>query len=175
MVWARSRMMIWDYIFEPVNNIIINYVGPDSDTFYEKIHELIREIFNVPDAYIQEKDYTWEKGKEVQKFDVAWEVNKILDVFTYITIEIELTGFKSKDSGRCRIKLKPRLITEYPQDTIWQNSLFYEIFRRMWHRAFYHSKRMSFLALGKDLVVTFEREIKKHGQKIGEAKPDEQN
>ena len=56
--------------------------------------------------------------------------------------------------------IKPRLITEYPQDTIWQQSIIYEIFRRFWHKFFYHRKRMEYLDLAKELIVNFETGIK---------------
>ena len=36
MVWARTRLLIWDYIFEPVKRIKINYTGPNPDKFYQK-------------------------------------------------------------------------------------------------------------------------------------------
>jgi hypothetical protein len=166
MVWARTRLLIWDYIFEPVKRIKINYTGPSPDKFYSKINELIRTVFNVPDAYVQEKEYTWEKGEEAERFEIKWEVNKLLDMFSYITMEISLNGFSAKGNGRVAMVIRPRLITEYPQDTVWQNSIVYEMLRRVWHKFFYHQKRMEFLNMGKELVVTFEKGIKEYGESL---------
>lgn len=173
MVWARTRLLIWDYIFEPVKRIKINYVGPSPESYYKKTNELIRTVFNVPDAYVQEKEYSWEKGEEAEKFEIAWEVNKLLDMFSYITIEISLKGFVSKGQGRANIVMRPRLITEYPQDTVWQNSIVYEMLRRFWHKIFYHQRRMEFLNMGKELVVTFENSLKSHGEALREGKVSE--
>jgi len=160
MVWARTKLLIWDYIFEPVKDITINYSGENTTLFYKKIKELIRTVFNVPEAYLQEKSYDWEKGKETERFNVGWEVNKVLDTYSYIVVEIDLKGFSTNGEGKVSIKLKPRLITEYPQDTIWEQNIIYEMFRRMWHKMFYHHKRMEYLDMGKELIVNFETGIK---------------
>jgi hypothetical protein len=81
-------------------------------------------------------------------------------MFTYILVEIDLRGTSTEGEGRALVRIRPRLITEYPQDTIWQQNIIYEMLRRFWHRMFYHHKRMEFLAMGKELVINFERSIK---------------
>ena len=166
MVFARTKLLIWDYIFEPVKDIRISYTGPRTEKFYHKIRELIRTVFNVPEAYIQEKTYDWDKTKDSERFAVTWEVNKILDTFTYITIEITLRGFSTAGEGKADIRIRSRLITEYPQDTVWQQSIIYEMFRRFWHQRFYHRKRMEYLNLGKELIVSFETAVKRYTEDI---------
>ena len=44
MVWARTKLLIWDYIFEPVKDIEIAYQGPNPQKFYKKINELISTL-----------------------------------------------------------------------------------------------------------------------------------
>jgi len=168
MVWARTKLLIWDYIFEPVKEIEINYSGKNPDKFYKKIKDLMRSVFNVPDSYIQEKAYTWEKKEDKERFNVSWEVNKILDVYSYLNSEISLKGSVAGGEGKTAIKIKPRLITEYPQDTIWQQSIFYEMMRRFWHRMFYHHKRMEYLDISKQIIVTFETEVKNFAEHLRE-------
>jgi len=160
MVWARTKLLIWDYIFEPVREVKISYAGKHPERLYKKINELLRIVFNVPEGYIQEKNYRWEKLKDTERFEIAWEMNKILDLYSFITVDVDLRGFSTEGEGRASIKIKPRLITEYPQDTIWQQNILYEMLRRFWHRIFYHRKRMEYLDLGKELVVNFENSIK---------------
>ncbi len=67
MVWARTKLLIWDYVFEPVKDIRISYSGKNPERLYKKLNELLRLIFNVPEGYIQEKTYKWEKKKESEK------------------------------------------------------------------------------------------------------------
>jgi hypothetical protein len=162
MAWARTKLLIWDYIFEPVKDLRLAYTGPHPEKMYQKLKELIRSVINVPDAYIQEKNYVWEKVKDSERFEIEWEINKILDTFSYITIEITLRGFTAGGEGKADVRIRPRLITEYPQDTIWQQSIVYEMLRRFWHQRFYHHKRMEYLNLGKELLVSLETAIKKY-------------
>ena len=162
MVWARTKLLIWDYIFEPVKDIRVAYAGPHPERFYQKLKEFMKSVINVPDAYIQEKNYNWEKLKDSERFEIEWEVNKPLDKFSLITIEISLRGFTAAGEGKVEIRIRPRLITEYPQDTIWQQSIFYEMLRRFWHQRFYHHKRMEYLNMGKEIVMTLETSIKKY-------------
>jgi hypothetical protein len=170
MVWARTKLLIWDYIFEPVKDIKVSYTGPHPEKFYKKTREIIKTVFNVPDAYVQEKNYNWEKGKDVDKFEIDWEVNKILDTFSYITVELTLRGFSSGGEGKAEIRIRPRLITEYPQDTAWQKSIVYEMVRRFWHKRYYHRKRMEYLNFAKELIVSFETSIKNYADSLKEGK-----
>jgi len=168
MVWARTKLLIWDYIFEPVKDIKIEFKGPYPEKYYKKVNELIRTIFNVPDAYVQEKNYSWEKGKDSERFEVEWEVTKVLDAYSYITAEIDLKGFSVNGDGKVTIRIKPRLITEYPQDTVFQQSIFYEMSRRFWHKFFYHHKRMEYLNFGKEIITSFESALKHFGETLRE-------
>ena len=168
MVWARTKLMIWDYLFEPVKQIKITYAGKEPGKLYKKINELIRTTINVPDAYIQERDYSWEKLRDAEKFEVGWDVNKLFDLFSYIYIEIDLRGSSANGEGRAVITIRPRLITEYPQDTIWQQSIVYEMLRRTWHRIFYQQKRVEYLNTGKELLINFENALKRAAEQLRE-------
>ncbi len=162
MVWARTKLLIYDYVFEPVKDIRMSFVCKTPEKLYPKINELLRSVFNVPDAYVQEKAYSREMGKDAERFETEWELNKILDMYSYITIEVDLTGFSSGGEGKATIRIKSRLITEYPQDTIWQQNIIYEMFRRFWHKFYYHHKRMEYLNLARELVKSFETNVKSY-------------
>ncbi|MFH0949376.1 MAG: hypothetical protein V1802_02720 [Candidatus Aenigmatarchaeota archaeon] len=166
MVWARTKLLIYDYVFEPVKELTITYVGKHPDKFYKKLNELMRLVFNVPDAYVQEKTYSWEKLKDSENFSVGWELTKIIDIYSYIVVEVDLTGVITNGEGRASIRLKPRLITEYPQDTIWQQSIIYEMLRRFWHKFFYHKKRMEYLNMAKELLMSFQVSIKNYAEEL---------
>ncbi|MBI4895455.1 MAG: hypothetical protein HY831_03095 [Candidatus Aenigmarchaeota archaeon] len=171
MVWARTKLLIWDYVFEPVKEISIAYEGRHPEKLYKKLHELIRLVFNVPEGYIQEKDYRWEKKKDTDQFEIGWEITKIFDTYTYVVVELDFSGFVvAEGDGKAKIRLRPRIITEYPQDTIWQQSMIYEMLRRFWHKSYYHRKRMEYLYISKELVIEFERKIKEYMEEIRNAK-----
>lgn len=166
MVWARTKLSIWDYIFEPVKEITMSFVTKDPEKFYKKVNSLMRSSFNVPEGYVQEKDFEWQKLEDGNVFSVRWEVNKILDKFSYLSLEITLKGKSKGGKGKVSVRLAPKLVTEYPQDTLWQQSIFYEMLRRFWHTFFYHKKRMEYIDLGKELVIKLEQELKKFAEEL---------
>ncbi len=165
MVWARSKLLIWDYLFLPVKTIRITYAGKTPEKFYLKIQELLKFVFDIPDSYVQERDYTWEKLADMDRFEIRWDAYKVLDVFSSVIAEVELKGFTANGEGKVAITIRnARLITEYPQDTLWQKSFPYEFLRRFWHRLFYHHKRMEYINMGKEIVVRFEQSLKQFGE-----------
>ena len=114
---------------------------------------------------MQEKDITWEKGTELQRFDVSRDFYKKLDIFSHFIWEVQISRFVSGGEGRAAITMRNcRMITEYPPDTLWQKSFVYELLRRLWHRFFYHHKRMQWLDYGKELTVAYEQGLKKFAQ-----------
>ncbi|MFH1364807.1 MAG: hypothetical protein ABIH52_04085 [Candidatus Aenigmatarchaeota archaeon] len=142
MVFARTKLVMEDncYAEEP-GTITMKYVGPNVTTIYDKLYESMKLLFRVSDADIQETDYSWGKGKDSDKFKVRWWIHKDMDLFTYLFVRIDLSGQGNEKTGNATIGVRGLLRTEYPQDTIWQRSLFYEMFRTLWHRAIYHKKR----------------------------------
>lgn len=167
MVWARTKLVIKDRIFDPVRTLNISYSGPNSKKFYNRIREKAIEIYDVPEGYLQEKTFTWEKQKSGDhKFAAEWELNKIMDIWSYINVRIMLKGFSSENEGWATIKIEPFFFTEYPQDTVWQNNIIYELLRRIWHAAFYHKKRMQYFDKGKELSVKFADDLKKYSEEL---------
>jgi len=66
----------------------------------------------------------------------------------------------SKGHGKADIEVEGALRTEYPQDTMWQKSLFYEFLRMAWHTMFYASKRDEYLRDGRVLLSFFVDQLK---------------
>jgi len=96
---------------------------------------------------------------------VRFEVVKDLDVFSYVIIRVNLSG-EAKHSrqfgkeGTAKIEIEPILRTEYPQDTLWQRSLFYEMFRTFWHKTIYEDKRKRYVTECRETSFRFLEEIK---------------
>ena len=167
MVWARTKLIIYDDIFEPHEEIFINYSGPHPEKLYPRIQELIPPIFNIPPSHIQEISFTWEMPSETHiKFNVWWRIIKQMDVHSHIRVDLKLKGFSKNGRGPATISIDASLITEYPQDTLIQQSIFYEMGRRFWHALFYHKKRMEYIQIGKRIIRKFEEEIKKYLEEL---------
>ncbi|MBN2202789.1 MAG: hypothetical protein JW700_01190 [Candidatus Aenigmarchaeota archaeon] len=159
MVWARSKLMIHDDLLRPVPKMKMSFKGVDSRKFYKEIYNLLLANFRVHEHSVQEKEFSWSKGK-TEKFKIKWELNKDLDKFSFYWVEVSLEGEASGSSGSAQISVEGALRTEYPQDTKWQKSLLYEFLRMLWHSSFYSSKRDEYLREGRYLLSSFVNEIR---------------
>ena len=169
MVWARTKLVIYDDLFEPHEEIFINYSGPHPERLYSKMQELMPLIFNVPRSHIQEIAFTWETPNENEiKFNVWWRVIKQMDVYSHIRADIKMKGFSKDGRGPVTVSIDAALVTEYPQDTLLQQSIFYEMARRFWHTVFYHKKRMEYIQIGRRIVRKLEEEVKKYMEELRE-------
>ena len=159
MVVARTKLMIHDDLLRPSPSITIHFTGPDPDRFYKEIPNLMRAIFRAGEHSIQEKRFKWIKG-DPEKFDIKWELDKDLDKFSYYFVEVSLRGHNSRGNGSADIVVDGALRTEYPQDTMWQKSILYEMLRVAWHNIYYHSKRDHQLTEGRRLMALFVDKLK---------------
>lgn len=158
--------MIADALYAPVRKLTLNYTGPTPEKFYKKTKELIHAVFKVPSEHIQEATYTWETAGEKNKFEFKWDISKEYDNLTYMRVEMKLKGFSEAGSGSATIEVNPILLTSYPQDTIWQQSFLYEIFRRVWHVLFYHKKRLSYMDGGRKMCTELMDELKNYAEEL---------
>jgi hypothetical protein len=62
--------------------------------------------------------------------------------------------------GSAEIEIESVLRTEYPQDTVWQRSLLYEIFRVLYHRMIYEERRKKYLRQCKEETLRMHDELK---------------
>lgn len=159
MVWARTKLVVQDDLLRPRNKFMINFKGPHPEKFYHEIPKLLTSVFKITEDEIQEKKIIWSHG-DPEKFRVVWEMNKELDALSYYNLEIEFEGFSSKGLGEVKITIIGLLVTEYPQDTVWQKSLLYEMLRIFWHKTLYLGKRNEYIGEGRRLLTIFIDELK---------------
>ena len=160
MVWARTKLTIFDNVFEPQKDIFINYSGKNPERTYNKIKALLVHILNIPESKVQEMYYTWEKHKDTDKFKIRWRGVKDYDIYSFLRFDVVLNGESHHGEGHASIVLKPRFVTEYPQDNIIQQSIIYEMIRRFWHNTFYNRQRQKWFAEAREISVEFENKIK---------------
>ncbi|MEM5871307.1 MAG: hypothetical protein QW051_00370 [Candidatus Aenigmatarchaeota archaeon] len=157
--FARTKLVIQEDCYrEKPERININYIGPNPIKLYYKVYELIKAVFRASDSDIHEERFTWGKG-EKEKFKVRWYLHKDLDAYTFWFITFDVNGAGDEKSGNAEIKIKPVMRTEYPQDTIWQRSLFYEMLRVFWHRVFYYRKREEYAEDCRNTISIFVRNV----------------
>ena len=167
MVFARSKLTLEDNCFtEEPGGVEMKFVGPHVTRIYNKMYETIKATFHVSDADIQETDYKWGKGAKGDKFKVRWWLHKDMDLFTYLFVRFDLAGEGNAKTGTATIAVRGLLRSEYPQDTVWQRSLFYEMLRSFWHRVFYYRKREEYGEECRHSTVLFMRKMKEFTQTL---------
>lgn len=160
MVWAKTKLTIYEYIREPDKDSILNFSGKNILKFYHFLKKALIEVTGVGDTDIHEMGYTWEKKDGQNKFKVEWRCVKEFDDFTHLRFDLNFRGeCDEKGEGSISLVMKPRLITEYPQDTILQQSIFYEIARTFWHNTFYQKKRWQYLVHSREIWTNMEKRI----------------
>jgi len=158
MVFARTKLVMEDDCHEEDPGIMtVKYVGPNVTKIYDKMYKMMKFIYKVSDSDVQETNYSWGKGKDGEKFKIRWWLHKDMDLFTYLLIRLDLSADGNEQTGNAKIVIRGLLRTEYPQDTVWQRSLFYEMLRTLWHRVFYHKKREDYATECKRLNMMFQK------------------
>ncbi len=164
-VFTRTRILIHDYCLVPRPGATLEYSGPNPQRSYEQIRKLFLSLFNVTEKEIQEREFRWEKVAGGDSFHVRWEIIRDLDSHTFqdLTVTIDGVAHPSKEFGKegsLKVSFEGKIRTEYPQDTVWQRSLIYEMFRTFYHKAIYQSIRKKYQEECRALLLQFSDELK---------------
>ena len=167
-IFARTKMILEDDCFDVTVSkpqLSIKYSGPNPQLAYNKIKEMFREVFGLKvNERVQEKEFTWDRKGNVEKFKVKWEIWKDMDKFSYLRFTIDLSGYaeatEGGKEGEAKVEIDGVVRTEYPQDSLWERSVFYEIARMLWHKVVYHDKRQDYQDECRDMMMTFVSELK---------------
>ena len=170
MVFARAKLLMEDNCFtEEPSDVVIKVSVPNPAKLYKKSYEIVKSVFRVADSDIQETAYNWSKSAKGDKFKVRWWMHKDMDLFSYLFIRFDIAGEGDAKAGSFAITISALLRTEYPQDTVWQRSLFYEILRTFWHRMFYHNKREHYAEECRHSIIVYTDKLKEVIDKIQQA------
>lgn len=164
-IFARTKLTIEEDCILPRPKIKLYYTGPNPDKSYSKILEIIHNTMRVEDKDVQEREFKWDRSSVPEKFSATIEVVKDFDKFTYMQLIINLSGSvkPSKEFGRegdVTVEIEGVTRTDYPQDTVWERSFLYEIFRTFYHKVFYQDERQKFKENCRDSMVSIQNELK---------------
>lgn len=164
-IFARQKLTIEEDCLLPSPKIWLSYAGPNPQKAYAKIQEVLKDQLKVKPENIQERDFKWDRAGVPEKFSGSIEAFKDYDRFSYMLIWIDFNGTvrPSKEFGKegeLKVSLDAVIRTDYPQDTVWERSLIYEMFRTFWHKIFYQEQRYVYREQCRDSLLTVQREIK---------------
>jgi len=161
---AGSKLTIWNPLYKRgakpgIKNLEYIYQGKNASKLVEFVRKLIQTIF-VPTTW-QQKEISVKEGEEAY----VWYIFKDLDYYSYFRVDVEIKI--SKKEGKAKIKLsEPVVVTEYPQETYWQKTFFYEILRITWHNLFYNRKIEEYLEFCRLKISCFEEKLLKYFEKL---------
>lgn len=164
-IFARQKLTIEEDCLLPSPKIWLTYTGPNPQKGYAKIVELLKTNLKVKPENIQERDFKWDRASVPEKFSGAIEAFRDFDKFSYMLMWVDFSGDArpSKEFGKegtLKVSLDAVIRTDYPQDTVWEKSLIYEIFRSFWHKVFYQERRYIYREECRKLLITFQNELK---------------
>ena len=155
-IFARTKLIIHEDCleipgtpFQGKKFLTLEYSGPNPQAAYYQAKKILSQITKVPEGEIIERDFSWRKDGDEESFSVNFDVIKDMDKFSFIQIMVSVKG-KAKPSkefgkeGSVTINIDGILRTEYPQDTLWQRSLIYELFRTFYHKIIYEDVRKKY-------------------------------
>ena len=155
-IFARTKLIIHEDCLEVSGSplpgkkfMTLEYSGPNPQAAYYQAKKLISQITKVPENEVIERGFSWRREGEEENFSVTFDVIKDMDRFSFIQVSISMKG-KIKPSkefgkeGSISINIEGVLRTEYPQDTLWQRSLIYELFRTFYHKFIYEETRKKY-------------------------------
>jgi len=156
---SGAKLIIWNELYKRgakpgLKNLAYTYEGKNPEKIIQFLPKLVKLIFN-PTTW-QQKEINVSEGS----YKSEWFLFRDLDSFTYFRVDVELSVKYKDGMGKAEIKLgEPVIITEYPQETMWQKSFFYEILRMFWHNTFYNKKLLAHLDWGRLQVSCFEEKL----------------
>ena len=172
-IFARTKLVIHDNCLEVAPGsplpgrayITLNYSGPNPQNIYYQLKKILVSLFKIREDEIIEREFSWDRTKPEETFHTVLEHVKDMDMFSFIHIVVTLDGEvrPSKEFGKegsATIKIEGWLRTEYPQDTVWQRSLLYEMFRTFYHKVIYRETRMKYKEECVSLIEQLQAEIK---------------
>jgi len=164
-VFARTKLLLEERCISLRPRLELNFTGPNPQKAYNKVMDILVHDMKIPRENIQEKEFDWERSTEVESFTAKFEVIKDFDKFSYMFLEISLKGSikPSKEfgkEGKVNVVIEGIVRTEYPQDTTWERSFLYEIFRMFYHKVFYQDQRRKYIEACRDWMLGMQSELK---------------
>jgi hypothetical protein len=166
-VFARTKLLISDDCMKPPGqpSLTLKYSGPNPQNIYSKSKEIATTLWALEPGAIQEKESNWDRTGLGEKFSIKMEITKDLDQFTFLFMKLDIEGEAKPNrqfgkEGSASVKIESSIRTEYPQDTVFQRSIFYEFWRVFFHKFVYEDKRKKYLQDCKEETIRFQEELK---------------
>lgn len=162
---ARRKLVIEEPCLR-VPSLIFTYKGPNPQNIYKEVKKLIPTVFKVDERDIEEREFSWDRTTAEEKFKMTLNFIKEFDPNCYMETVININGSTkpSEEFGRegeATVVVEAKFRVEYPQETLFERSIFYDIYRRIFHRA-HQKERTGYKRMCSELMNTFCDELRSY-------------
>jgi hypothetical protein len=114
-----------------------SYEGPKASWLVKNLKKDLAFAIGLPEEEIREQNYSISR-KEREIISGTFRITKRIDTYSYYLFEISYSAnLDEEGNGKFNANFKVTLYTEYPKVTAWQRSIFYEIWRTLFHEFYY--------------------------------------
>lgn len=146
--------VIEDDCLVPERYIRLEYKGPNPFAAFRATLGLLIKHLEIDPSDYWERDFRWDITGDPRGFYIRIIVQKGMDSRTKIFFEIIMQGKQPTDpkkNGEVMILIGAKLVTEFKQDTPFQQSAFYKSLLWLYNYFFYSNVRRRYLELCKEL------------------------
>ncbi|MFH7880834.1 MAG: hypothetical protein QXI09_02385 [Candidatus Aenigmatarchaeota archaeon] len=155
--------IIEDDCLAPERYIKLTYRGPNPFSVYQSTFGICRKYLEIDPSDYWERDFRWDISEDPRSFYARIIIQKSLDNRSKIFFEIIMQGKQPKEikqEGEVVVLIGAKLITEYRQDTPFQQSLFYKTLLQIYNFFFYFKVRRRYLEICKYLCEKIKQAYK---------------
>jgi hypothetical protein len=141
------KIIMEDDCLAPAEKIELEYAGPNPFKAYLITKRTLQQVFEIKTKDIWEREFRWDYTGDPRGFFIRIFARKKMDKNTYVFSEIIFQGKQPTDPkkpGSLKMKIGGYVKTTFPQDTIFQKTL-YRMFIWIYHRLIYFKQRRYYL------------------------------
>ncbi len=142
------QWILEDDCLVPQRVIRVDFKGPDPFRVYQSIPGFLRAIFDVRGKDVYEKEFRWDITEDPRSFFSRFIVRKSYDMWSVAWVEVTMQGKQPSDpnkDGEVVILITGKLLTRFPENTVWSRTGLYKSLRWLWARTFYNDIRRNLI------------------------------
>jgi hypothetical protein len=125
----KTDVTIFPYTF--------SYEGPKANILVKNFKKDVAIAIGLPEEEVKEQNFSVSR-KEKEFINASFRLTKAIDKYSYYLFEFSYNAILDLEgNGKFDANFKVTVYTEYPKVTLWQRSIFYEIWRSLFHEFFY--------------------------------------
>lgn len=145
-----ASIILEEDCFAPNRELILRFVGPNPVRAYHVLKRKMREIWEVDAVAYWEREFRWDASSSPHEFVVKSYVDRGMDRFTRLRIEVFIQGYQPDDpkqDGRMEIRMGGILITTFGGMTFFEDARnpLYQALMWLYVRLFYQKQRVYYL------------------------------